>query len=57
MTTHRLTDPEFHWTPGAATDVTVTWRRYGWTPPSELAEYQAKWDRYYPQRREQSEIR
>ena len=27
----------------AATDVARTWRRHGWTPPSELPEYQAKW--------------
>lgn len=25
--------PDFVWTPGA--DVQATWRRYGWTPPSE----------------------
>ena len=26
-------DPRFTWTSGA--DVQATWRRYGWTPPSE----------------------
>lgn len=30
---------------GVATDVARTWRRYGWVPPSELPEYQAKWAR------------
>jgi hypothetical protein len=37
-------DEEVFWTAGVATDVQATWRRYGWTPPSELPEYQAKWD-------------
>lgn len=25
--------PDFKWTPGA--DVQQTWRKYGWTPPSD----------------------
>lgn len=25
------------------TDVIATWKRYGWTPPSEQQEYQDKW--------------
>jgi len=27
------------------TDITRTWRRYGWVPPSELPAYHAKWAR------------
>ena len=27
----------------AATDVATTWKRYGWTPPSEMPEYHKKW--------------
>ena len=30
------------WTP-AGTDITIRWRMLGWVPPSEQAEYQAKW--------------
>jgi hypothetical protein len=27
----------------AKTDVVATWKRHGWTPPSEQQEYQDKW--------------
>ena len=37
-------DEAVFWTAGVATDVQRTWRRYGWVPPSELPEYQKKWD-------------
>ena len=37
------TDEAIFWTAGVATDVQRTWRRYGWTPPSEQPEYQAMW--------------
>jgi hypothetical protein len=30
-----LTDPRFQYVPAAATDVQQTWRRFGWTPPSQ----------------------
>jgi hypothetical protein len=32
--------------PSAKTDVLATFRRMGWTPPSELLEFQQKWDYY-----------
>jgi hypothetical protein len=30
----------------AATNIIETFRRFGWTPPSELPEYQEKWARF-----------
>lgn len=30
-----LHDPRFDYTSAAKTDVQKTWRKYGWTPPSE----------------------
>lgn len=30
-----LLDPKFKYIPHAATDVQATWKRFGWTPPSE----------------------
>jgi hypothetical protein len=30
-----LLDPEFKYNPAAQTDVQRTWRKHGWTPPSE----------------------
>lgn len=32
--------------PSNATDIVATWRKYGYVPPSELPEYQAKWQYY-----------
>lgn len=37
-------DEAVFWTAGVATDVQRTWRRHGWVPPSELPEYQRKWE-------------
>lgn len=34
----RITDPNFVWVPSAQTDVTRTWRKHGWVPPSEQKE-------------------
>lgn len=39
----QVIDDDIYYRISAATDITVTWRRYGWVPPSELPEYQAKW--------------
>ena len=40
--------------PSSATDILATWRNHGYVPPSELPEYQAKWDYYQslPMRKE-----
>ena len=42
-----MTNTNSHiWTP-VGTDITERWKtQYGWTPPSELTEYQQKW-KYY----------
>ena len=34
------------YTPSSGTDIMATWRKYGYVPPTELPEYQAKWDYY-----------
>ena len=33
------------WT-ASGTDITIRWRKHGWTPPSEIQGYKDKW-RYY----------
>jgi len=33
------------WT-ASGTDITVRWKLYGYVPPSELPEYQAKWKHF-----------
>ena len=30
-----ILDPQFKYTPAAGTNVQATWKRFGWTPPSE----------------------
>lgn len=34
------------YTHSSKTDVLATFRRLGWTPPSEIKEYQDKWQYY-----------
>ncbi len=42
MTSHS----DMIYTRSSATDIMATWRKYGYVPPTELPEYQAKWDYY-----------
>lgn len=30
-----ITDPRFVWVDSSKTDVQRTWRKFGWTPPSQ----------------------
>jgi hypothetical protein len=30
-----ITNPAFRYIPAAATDVRETWKKFGWTPPSQ----------------------
>lgn len=39
-----MTDKPY--THSSKTDVLATFRRFGWTPPSEIKEYQDKWQYY-----------
>lgn len=34
--THSITHPAFKYVPAAKTDITQTWRRFGWTPIEEV---------------------
>lgn len=34
---------DFVWTPAVKTNIVNTWRKHGWTPPSEQLEYVNKW--------------
>ena len=36
-----ILNPNFKYTPAAATDVQATWRRFGWIPPSVQQEAKA----------------
>ena len=41
-----ISDPRFIYRCAAATDVTLTWRKFGWTPPSQnqkLDDDQKQW--------------
>jgi hypothetical protein len=39
--TASLLDPNFKYNPAVATDVTRTWRKFGWKPLAELKDEQA----------------
>jgi len=32
----KILDPEFKYVPAAATDIQVTWRKFGWRPLNEM---------------------
>ena len=34
--THHLTHPSFTYCPAAKTDITKTWRKFGWKPLAEI---------------------
>lgn len=42
----KLLDPEFNYTQSVNTNVLLTFRRFGWIPPSEQQEYIDKWAKY-----------
>ena len=37
-----ILDPNFHYVPAAATDITQTWRRFGWTPIEKKEKFYAQ---------------
>lgn len=41
----QVVDDQTEYRIGVATNILDTFRRLGWTPPSELPEYQEKWRR------------
>jgi hypothetical protein len=47
---------DFKWTPAAATNVELTWRKHGYTPPSEQQEYQLKWKQFKENNHETNRI-
>lgn len=46
----------FKWIPGVATNIELTWRKHGYTPPSEQQEYQLKWKRFKENNHEHERI-